>query len=75
MRKIAGRKAASSNNQIFTSSKRGRDHPERSSEVMFHVYRYLAKEKRFGLQADDAVCDAFQLAVLRWQPFRIRSRR
>jgi putative hydrolase of the HAD superfamily len=34
---------------------------------MFHVYRHLAKE--LGLPADDAACDAFQLAVLRWQPF------
>jgi putative hydrolase of the HAD superfamily len=34
---------------------------------MFHVYRYLAKE--LGLPADDAACDSFQLAVLRWQPF------
>jgi putative hydrolase of the HAD superfamily len=34
---------------------------------MFHVYRFLAKE--LGLPADDQACDAFQLAVLRWQPF------
>src|ERR1700704_6048669 len=69
VRKIAGRSAAElSDDQIFASYKRGRDaHPERSSEVMFHVYRYLAGE--LGLPADDAACDAFQLAVLRWQPF------
>ena len=69
VRKISGRKAVElSDDQIFASYKRGRDaHPERSSEVMFHVYRYLAKE--LGLPADDAACDAFQLAVLRWQPF------
>jgi len=34
---------------------------------MFHVYRFLAKE--LGLPANDQACDAFQLAVLRWQPF------
>jgi putative hydrolase of the HAD superfamily len=34
---------------------------------MFYVYCSLAKE--LGLPADDAACDAFQLAVLRWQPF------
>ncbi|WP_245320591.1 HAD-IA family hydrolase, partial [Bradyrhizobium lablabi] len=69
VRRISGRKAAElSDDQIFASYKRGRDaHPERSSEVMFHVYRHLAKE--LGLAADDAACDAFQLAVLRWQPF------
>src|SRR5258708_921996 len=69
VRKISGRKPAElSDDQIFASYKRGRDaHPERSSEVMFHVYRSLAKE--LGLSADDAACDAFQLAVLRWQPF------
>ena len=69
VRKISGRKAAElSDDQIFASYKRGRDaHPERSSEVMFHVYRYLAKE--LGLPADDAACNSFQLAVLRWQPF------
>ncbi len=69
VRKISGRKAAElSDDQIFASYKRGRDaHPERSSEVMFHVYRYLAKE--LGLPADDAACDSVQLAVLRWQPF------
>ena len=69
VRKISGRKAAElSDDQIFASYKRGRDaHPERSSEVMFHVYRFLAKE--LGLPTSDAACDAFQLAVLRWQPF------
>ena len=51
VRRISGRKAAElSDDQIFASYKRGRDaHPERSSEVMFHVYRYLAKE--LGLPA------------------------
>ena len=46
VRKISGRKAAElSDDQIFASYKRGRDaHPERSSEVMFEVYRYLAKD-------------------------------
>ena len=34
---------------------------------MFRVYRFLAGE--LGLPADDMACDAFQLAVLRWQPF------
>jgi putative hydrolase of the HAD superfamily len=69
VRKISGRKAAElSDDQIFASYKRGRDaHPERSSEVMFQVYRSLAKE--LGLPADDLACDSFQLAVLRWQPF------
>ena len=69
VRRISGRKAAElSDDQIFASYKRGRDaHPDRSSEVMFHVYRYLAKE--LELPADDAACDAFQLAVLRWRPF------
>jgi putative hydrolase of the HAD superfamily len=69
VRRIGGGKAAELGEQaIFASYKRGRDaHPERSSEVMFHVYRSLAKE--LGLPADDAACDAFQLAVLRWQPF------
>ena len=69
VRRIGGGKAAELSDQaIFASYKRGRDaHPERSSEVMFHVYRSLAKE--LGLSVDDAACDAFQLAVLRWQPF------
>jgi putative hydrolase of the HAD superfamily len=69
VRRIAGRAAAElSDDQIFACYKRGRDaHPERSSEVMFHVYRFLAKE--LGLPTDDAACDVFQLAVLRWQPF------
>ena len=69
VRKISGKTAAElSDDQIFASYKRGRDaHPERSSEVMFHVYRHLATE--LGLPADDQACDAFQLAVLRWQPF------
>src|SRR5436305_14169438 len=68
VRRISGRKPAElSDDQIFSSYKRGRDaHPERSSEVMFHVYRHLATELR--LPADHAACDAFQLAVLRWQP-------
>jgi putative hydrolase of the HAD superfamily len=69
VRRIGGAKAAAlSDDQIFEPYKRGRDaHPERSSEVMFHVYRHLAKE--LALPADDGACDAFQLAVLRWQPF------
>jgi putative hydrolase of the HAD superfamily len=69
IRRISGKTASElSDDKIFASYKRGRDaHPERSSEVMFHVYRYLAKE--LGFAADDAPCDAFQLAVLRWQPF------
>lgn len=69
VRRISGKMAAElSDDQIFASYKRGRDaHPERSSEVMFNVYRFLAKE--LGLPADDAACDTFQLAVLRWQPF------
>ena len=69
VRKISGRSVAElSDEQIFASYKRGRDaHPERSSEVMFDVYRFLAKE--LSLPADDLACDAFQLAVLRWQPF------
>jgi putative hydrolase of the HAD superfamily len=69
VRRISGKSANElSDDKIFASYKRGRDaHPERSSEVMFHVYRHLAKE--LGFAADDAACDAFQLAVLRWQPF------
>ena len=69
VRKISGKTPSElSDDQIFASYKRGRDaHPERSSEVMFDVYRLLAKE--LGLPADDAACAAFQLAVLRWQPF------
>ncbi len=69
VRKISGKTPAElSDEQIFEPYKRGRDkHYERSSEVMFHVYRHLAKE--LGFAADDAACDAFQLAVLRWQPF------
>ncbi len=69
VRKISGRSVAElSDERIFASYKRGRDaHPERSSEVMFDVYRFLAKD--LGLPANDAACDAFQLAVLRWQPF------
>lgn len=69
VRRIGGAKAAAlSDDQIFASYKRGRDlHPERSSEVMFNVYRHLARE--LGLPSDDAACDMFQLAVLRWQPF------
>ena len=64
----AGKAAELSDEQIFASYKRGRDaHPERSSEVMFNVYRYLARELDFP--TSDAACDAFQLAVLRWQPF------
>src|SRR6266571_8036846 len=69
VRKISGRKPAElSDEEIFASYKRGRDaHPERSSEVMFDVYRDLAKE--LELPVDDAACDTFQLAVLRWKPF------
>jgi len=69
VRKISGKTPAElSDDKIFESYKRGRDqHYERSSEVMFHVYRYLAKE--LGLPADDASCDVFQLSVLRWGPF------
>ncbi|WP_315837869.1 HAD family hydrolase [Bradyrhizobium prioriisuperbiae] len=69
VRKISGRGAAElSDDQIFESYKRGREaHPERSSEVMFHVYRLLANE--LDLPAEDSACDAFQLAVLRWKPF------
>jgi len=69
VRKISGKSAAElSDDKIFGSYKRGRDaHPERSSEVMSDVYRYLAKE--LALPADSTACDAFQLAVLRWQPF------
>ena len=69
VRKIAGRAAAElRDDQIFAAYKRGRDaHPQRSSEVMFDVYRFLAGELR--LPADDSACDAFQLAVLRWRPF------
>jgi putative hydrolase of the HAD superfamily len=69
VRKISGKSVAElSDEEIFAAYKRGRDaHPERSSEVMFDVYRHLARE--LGLSADDAACDSFQLAVLRWQPF------
>jgi putative hydrolase of the HAD superfamily len=69
VRRIGGPKAAAlSDDQIFQPYKRGRDaHPERSSEVMSLVYADLARE--LGLPSDDAACDAFQLAVLRWQPF------
>jgi putative hydrolase of the HAD superfamily len=69
VRKISGKSVAElSDNNIFAAYLRGRDkHPERSSEVMFDVYRHLAKE--LGLPADDGACDSFQLAVLRWQPF------
>jgi putative hydrolase of the HAD superfamily len=69
VRRISGKSPSElSDDKIFASYKRGRDaHPERSSEVMFHVYRHLAKE--LGFAADDTACDAFQLAVLRWQPF------
>jgi len=69
VRKISGKSVAElSDNKIFAAYLRGRDkHPERSSEVMFHVYRHLARE--LDLPADDAACDSFQLAVLRWQPF------
>src|SRR4030081_550564 len=69
VRKISGQSVEElSDEKIFASYKRGRDaHPERSSEVMFDVYRFLAKE--IGLPGDDAACDAFQLAVLRWHPF------
>lgn len=69
VRKIAGKTPAElSDDQIFEPYKRGRDkHYERSSEAMFHVYRHLAKE--LGLPSDDASCDTFQLAVLRWGPF------
>jgi putative hydrolase of the HAD superfamily len=69
VRRISARSASElSDDQIFASYKRGRDaHPERSSEVMFHVYRYLAKE--LGLPHDDGLCDSFQLSVLRWKPF------
>jgi putative hydrolase of the HAD superfamily len=68
-RKISGHAAAElSDDQIFASYKHGRDlYPGRSSEAMFNVYRFLAKE--LGLPTDDAACDTFQLAVLRWQPF------
>lgn len=74
VRKISGRSPAElGDDKIFEAYKRGRDkHHERSSEVMFHVYRHLAKE--LGLPADDASCDVFQLSMLRWGPSRIRSR-
>src|SRR5438132_13500410 len=64
VRTISGRSVAElSDDQIFASYKRGREaHPQRSSEVMFHVYRHLANE--LGLPADDLACDTFQLAVL-----------
>ena len=69
VRKLSGKAPADlSDDQIFAAYKRGRDaHPERSSEVMFNVYKFLARELK--LPADDTICDAFQLAVLRWQPF------
>jgi putative hydrolase of the HAD superfamily len=69
VRKLSGKAPSDlSDDRIFAAYKRGRDaHPERSSEVMFNVYKFLAKE--LGLPADDTICDAFQLAVLRWQPF------
>lgn len=69
VRKISGKSVAElSDNKIFGAYLRGRDkHPERSSEVMFDVYRHLAQE--LSLPADDGACDSFQLAVLRWQPF------
>ena len=69
VRKLSGKTPADlSDDRIFAAYKRGRDaHPERSSEVMFNVYKYLARE--LELPASDTTCDAFQLAVLRWQPF------
>jgi len=69
VRKISGKAPGElSDDKIFEAYKRGRDkHPERSSEVMSHVYRHLATELR--LPNDDAACDVFQLAVLRWAPF------
>jgi putative hydrolase of the HAD superfamily len=69
VRRISGKSRAElSDDRIFESYKRGRDaHPERSSEVMAHVYTFLAKE--LGLPADSRAAESFQMAVLRWPAF------
>src|SRR4030088_2618490 len=61
VRKISGQSVAElSDEKIFASYKRGRDaHPERSSEVMFDVYRFLAME--IGLAEAYAACGGFHL--------------
>lgn len=69
VRRISGRSPAElSDDRIFESYKKGRDaHPERSSEVMAHVYTFLARE--LSLPADSRAAESFQMAVLRWAPF------
>ncbi len=69
VRRIAGQSAAElSDEQIFEAYLRGRAaNPLRSSEVMFDVYKSLAKE--LGLPSDDQAAISFQMAVLRWPAF------
>lgn len=67
--------------RLFAAYLRGRArHHGRSSEAFAHVWREMAAE--LDLPAADAAADAFQMSVLRWQPFpdapaalaRLRSR-
>lgn len=67
--RIAGRASESlGEDRLFAAYLRGRArHHGRSSEAFAHVWRELAAE--LDLPAGDAAADAFQMAVLRWQPF------
>ncbi|MEI6116546.1 MAG: HAD-IA family hydrolase [Burkholderiales bacterium] len=69
VRRLGGTAAqALTDDQIFEPYLRARlVHSGRSSEVMFHVYLFIAKE--LGLPQDKISADAFQLDVLRWQPY------
>ena len=69
VRRLGGPAAqALTDDQIFEPYLRARlVHSGRSSEVMFHVYLFIAKE--LGLAQDKISADAFQLDVLRWQPY------
>ncbi len=54
--------------RLFAAYLRGRAlHHGRSSEAFAHVWREMAAE--LDLPAADAAADAFQMSVLRWQPF------
>lgn len=69
VRALGGEKAATlSDDAIFEPYKRGRDKfYGRSSFAMKDVYLSLATE--LDLKRDDAMAEAFQLAVLRWPAF------
>ncbi|WGF89729.1 HAD-IA family hydrolase [Marinivivus vitaminiproducens] len=69
VRRIGGRSAERhSDTAIFDAYIRGRDRNRgRSSDVFGEVYRAVAAE--LDLPSDARAAEAFQLSVLRWQPF------